>query len=638
MIKYSIKIIYTLWLLISIAAGTLFAQEYPIASIPLELRRGANAIIRFEENSFSQSDLNSATEKITRIITVFNDRGRELAAFTLSQGRFFELRSFSGEIYLESGKVFKKIGKNDLITTAYSNDLANDDFYSYYVPVAPSYPFTIKYSYEVRWRNGLAYYPSFSPIPGFDCAVEKSILKIQVPLNMSVRFKANNLATPPTRELIAKDSVYTFTCTNLSAISYEPMSPPLSLLTPVTLAAPGNFSFDKVTGDMYSWQGVGEFLTKLQEQRSTLPPETVTKLQTMTASAKDNREKTAILYDYLQKNTRYVSIQLGIGGWQPISAEQVDKTGFGDCKALSNYMKAMLAAVGIESDYAIIHTNKKRMFLDFSTPNQANHVVLMVPSEKDSIWLECTSRDLPFNYIHSNMAGHDVLLVKGEQSALHRVKELPDTLHTEINTISIQLQPDANISSSVKNIYTNHKAENVLRFALYKSESEKINDLATSLSVNKAQIGNIKTDYSRTEYPQVTISYDMMAESYATITGNRMFVSLNPFRNQWGRNFSASSRKLPIHIQTTINQTDSIHIALPDGYSIESKPQSSSISSKFGSFSSHIDITDNSLILVQKLSIPKGEYAAESYQEIKEFFQKVDTALSGRVVLRATPQ
>ena len=633
MIKYCIKIIASLYL--SIPFGTLFAQEYPVASIPEDLKSGANVIIRFEENNFSQSDLNNATEKITRIITVLNDKGRDLASFYLSQDRFSELRSFSGEIYLESGKVFKKISKSDLTTSAYSSNLASDDFYSYYTPTAPSYPFTVKYNYEVKWKNGLAYYPSFFPVPGFDCAVEKSVLKIQVPSNMSVRFKANNkLSIPPARELIGKDSLYTFTCTNFNAISYEPMSPSFSMLTPVTFTAPADFSFDKVSGDMRSWQGVGEFLTKLQQQRTTLSPETAIKLQAMTASAKSDREKIAILYDYLQKNTRYVSIQLGIGGWQPISAEQVDKTGFGDCKALVNYMKAMLAAVGIESDYAIIHTDKKRMFSDFSTPTQANHVVLLVPSKNDSLWLECTSHDLPFGYRHSDMADHDVLLVKGAQSALHRVANIPDTLHTETNIISMTLQPDANISSSVKNIYTNHKIESVLRFIIYKPENEKINDLATGLSVNKAQIANIKTDYSKSEQPIAIISYDMTAEKYATITGSRMFVPLNPFRNLWGKNFSSSSRKLPIHIQAAINQTDSISIDLPEGFSIESMPQPSSISSKFGNFSSHIESSDNSLLLIQKLTVPTGEYSAESYQEMKAFFQKVDSALSERVVLR----
>ena len=627
----TIKVIICLCFLF--ANTDLLAEEFPISAISEDLKKDANAVIRYEENSFIQTDLNNATEKITKVITIFNDNGKDMADIVIPQGKFLELKNFSGEIYLASGKLFTKIAKKDLTATAYSSHLASDDSYSYYSPSVPSYPYTIKYTYEVKWKNGLAHYPTFVPVPEFECAVEKSILKLQVPAAMSVRFKKNDLVKPPTRSLMGMDSVIMFTCENFNAIVREPMCPSYSELVPVVFAAPTSFCFDKVSGDMSSWQGVGLFLTELQKGRTTLLPETITKIQQMTASVKDEKEKVKILYEYLQDKTRYVSIQLGIGGWQPISAEQVDKTGFGDCKALVNYMKAMLSAVNIPSEYAIIHTTKKRMFPDFSTPNQANHAVLLVPLKNDSIWLECTSRDLPCGYLHDGMAGHDVLLVSGEQSAICTIPVMPDSLNTEINVISLKLSPDGTATSSVKNIYNNHEMEGLISFVLYKPEKEKINDLAESLSVNKVQISNIKTNYHKAEYPKVTISYDMQAEKYATLTG-RMFVPLNPFRNQWSRNFSSTTRKLPIHIQSTVNQTDSIYLELPAGYSIESSPKPITLKSEFGTFSSSIEISGNHLVVEQKIYIHPGRYAPESYVDLKAFFKEVDTCLAGRVVLK----
>ena len=630
--RYGVRIIICICLLLT--NTVLYANEYLVTTIPEELKKEANAIIRYEESNFVQTDLNNATEKIVKVITVLNGKGNSMADIVIPQSNFTELRSFSGEIILASGKLFKKISKKDLSTSAYSNNLATDSYFSYYSPSVPSYPYTIKYTYEIIWKNGLAYYPSFAPVPGFNCAVEKSVYKLQVPSTMTVRVKGNDLVAPPTRELAGKDSLITFTCENINAIVREPMCPPLSELTPVAFVAPAAFCFDKVCGDISSWQGVGVFMTQLQEQRTILPFETVEKLRQITSSAKDEKEKVKILYEYLQNKTRYVSIQLGIGGWQPISAEQVDRTGFGDCKALTNYMKAMLAAVNIPSEYAIIHTSKKRMFPDFSTLTQANHVVLLVPLKNDSIWLECTSRDLPCGYLHDSMAGHDVLLVSGEQSKICTIPEMPDSLNTETNVISLKLNHDATVTSSIKSIYKNHEVEGAIKFALYKPESERINALAENLSVNKAKISNIKTHYDKSENPEITISYDMQAEKYANLTGNRMFVPLSPFRNKWSRVFSATTRKLPIHIQSAVRQTDSIYIELPEGYSVESNSKSVSLQSEFGTFSSLVEITGNQLIVEQKIYVRSGKYTAELYADLKAFLKEIDTSLSGRIVLK----
>ena len=631
--KYSLKKILTCFCFASVSFA-LHAEEYPVSAISDDLKKEANAVVRYEETFFSQTDLNNATEKVVTVITILNENGKNLADVVISQDKFSELKSFSGEIFLASGKSFKKIKKSDLTTSAYSNDLASDDYYSYYTPSPPSYPYTVKYTYEVRKKNGIAYYPSFIPVPGFDCAVEKSVLSIRVPSSMPVRFKKNDLAALPVRSAIDKDSLYTFSCENVKAVNWEPMCPSLQLLTPVASIAPTSFCFDKVCGDMSSWQGVGLFLTQLQDKRTTLSAETTAKLQQITAPIEDTKGKVKALYDYLQDKTRYVSIQLGIGGWQPIAAEQVDKTGFGDCKALVNYMKALLSAVDIRSEYAIVHTGRKRMMSDFSSPTQANHVILLVPIENDSIWLECTSRDLPYGFTHSNMAGHDVLLVSGEQSKLCTVPDMPDTLNTETNIITLKLNPDATATASIKNIYKNHETESMLRTVLYKPENEKINDLAERLSVNKAQIRNIKTHYDKSEYPEVVISYDMQAEKYANLTGQRMFVALNPLRSQWGRSFSAASRKLPIHVRSAIHRTDTISIELPEGYKIESGPKSVSLQSKFGEFSSSIENTDTHITVVQQLYIPSGTYTAEEYSEMKDFFKKTDTNIMGQIVLR----
>jgi transglutaminase-like putative cysteine protease len=46
------------------------------------------------------------------------------------------------------------------------------------------------------------------------------------------------------------------------------------------------------------------------------------------------RKKAKKIYQYLQNKTRYISVQIGIGGFQPVTAADVDRLGYGDCKGI----------------------------------------------------------------------------------------------------------------------------------------------------------------------------------------------------------------------------------------------------------------------------------------------------------------
>lgn len=71
----------------------------------------------------------------------------------------------------------------------------------------------------------------------------------------------------------------------------------------------------------------------------------------------------------MQNKTRYVLISMGIGGWKPMPASEVSKKGYGDCKALTNYMRTLLTAKeGIPSYYAIIYNDDSVINFDKDFP------------------------------------------------------------------------------------------------------------------------------------------------------------------------------------------------------------------------------------------------------------------------------
>ena len=80
----------------------------------------------------------------------------------------------------------------------------------------------------------------------------------------------------------------------------------------------------------------------MQKGRDILPEETKLKVQELTKGMTDPVAIIGVLYNYLQQNTNYVGIQLGIGGWQTYDETYVTTKKYGDCKALSNFMISLL--------------------------------------------------------------------------------------------------------------------------------------------------------------------------------------------------------------------------------------------------------------------------------------------------------
>ena len=130
----------------------------------------------------------------------------------------------------------------------------------------------------------------------------------------------------------------------------------------------------------------------------------------------NKQEQIKILYHYLQDETRYVNISIKTGGLKPFPAAFVTEKKYGDCKALTNYMKAMLSHIGITSYYSKIFAADAVKNIDKSFPSQQfNHVILCVPFEKDTIWLDCTSKG-PFNYLGTFTQNRDAYIIKKNSS------------------------------------------------------------------------------------------------------------------------------------------------------------------------------------------------------------------------------
>lgn len=577
-----------------------------------------------------------ATEKYKVNITIFNQKGLDVANFICGCSQFRSLQKFSGEIFNAQGKSVRKIKKTELKKTEYSTALSTDDYQYYYECYYPTYPFTIQYEWEIKCNNGLIYFPTFVPQSNFQQLLLEGSYRLEMPVGQTCKYKVVNDLEKQIKitELKGKEGqqIIEANVSNLPVIELEPLSLPISKLLPLVYFSPTDFTIDGTKGNMETWKDYGVWQYNLLDGRDQLTEPFKQKLHELTASCKTDKEKVKIIYDYLAANTRYVSIQLGIGGWQPIPASEICKSGFGDCKGLSNYVKAMLKELGIPSTYTVISTINEKLLKDYASLGQMNHVILQVPLPNDTIWLECTNAQLPFGYVHQDIAGHDALLIQPDGGKVCQLPTYADSLNTQNIKAYIEINPEGSAQISVTDTRRLFQYESL--FGIKNIELNKQKDLLRKdINLNQADIQNIIIKENKSSHPDISIGYDIRTNQYGHKTGSRLFIPTNVFREMTEMP-ATTKRKHPICIEYGYNDTDSIHIKIPEGYEIEGVPESMNESNKFGTFSSKIEIQDKGIAVVNHLYMRKGVYKPEDFQDFVNFRKLISEQYNGSIILK----
>lgn len=597
------------------------------------------SIIENSETEVEFNSLNDVVCKEKRIITVVNEKGKNAANFYSAYNeKISSLRKFTGTVTDNHGNVIHKIKKNDLSSTEYSNELASDVYRTYYEYIPTQYPFTITYEWEEKYTDGVISLPTFFPQQEYNQEVKQATYRLIASKDMAYRYKQQNCNAEITEKTTEDGKLCLEARMNaLSPIIHEPYGLQSIELFPHIHFTPVKFNFEKTTGEMKDWTTYGQWLYGLLEGRDILPATLIQELKTRTAHCTNDYEKVKVVYDYLAATTRYVSIQLGIGGLQPAPATQVHSTGFGDCKGLSNYTRAMLASLGIPSNYTVISTERKDFLPDFASNNQANHVILQVPLPNDTLWLECTNPTLPMGFIHSDIAGHNALLITPEGGILCRLPTYADSLNAQINRAQITLTPQG--GAQIKAFQRNHYFQYESISQLCKLPTDKQKDyLRSTLSLVQSEISNIQYQEQKTAHPYIDITYDVQTDKYGTHTGKRMFIPLNIFRKGFTTPASTNLRTQDVAINYGYLDTDSIEIQLPDEYEIESIPLPTQQTSLFGSFHASVTQKDKTLVIVHRLYVKSGRYNKEEYANYLEFRKKVAQQYNAKIILKRKEQ
>ena len=609
--------------------------EYAISKIPPALLKNANVVKRSEEERFELKNPAEAYYTYKYVLTILNENGDKYAGFYVPYDKYSEIRNIEGMLYDASGKEIKKLKNKDIHDQSAVDDgsLMEDNrikFHNFYCKV---YPYTIEYMVEIKF-NETMFYPTWFPRENEFISVQESSFVFVCADNYDFRYKASHYEGEPIVQHEKEKKIYTWTVKDLPAIKDQPFSPYFNELTTCILFGPTEFEIQGYKGNMKSWQDFGKFTYALKVGRDELPPEVKQSVHQLIDGVTDPNEKIRNLYEYLQKNTRYISVQLGIGGWQPYDAKYVATKGYGDCKALSNYMYSLLKEAGIRSIYTLIIAGRHEKEIETDFPSaQFTHVILCVPLAKDTVWLECTSQTLPAGYLSGFTADRYALLIDENGGTLVRTPKYGIKENLQIRRIKAMVDEDGTLQTKVYSRYCGMQQDE-LHGMIHALSKDKVKEyLHEELDFATYEVNQFDYKENKSSLPEIDESLDITVSNYASITGKRFFVTPDIMTRSSLRLKLDEERKYDLDFRFEYNDIDSVEIDIPSGYELEAIPQDITVTSKFGKYSSFVKLKDNRIYYYRNMEHYSGRFPATDYPELVKFYDAAYKADRAKVVL-----
>jgi transglutaminase-like putative cysteine protease len=520
------------------------------------------------------------------------------------------------------GNTVRKFKKKDLTTR---NDLSYQAFYQDNLITEfdlywNQYPYQVEYSYTITEEEYL-YVAWWTPLLYSNLPTRESSLEINAPSDYTIHIsQSGDFAYNESKTEDRK--IYYWESTTVKKTKDEIYSPPIRELIPMVSVVPSKFKYG-VNGSLDSWSSFGSWLNDLNEGTDQLPLSEKIIIKKLVDGIDDKREVIKKIYYYLQDHTKYINVAIDVGGLKSYSASYVCQNKYGDCKALTTYMKSMLKSVGIESHYTVINAGKNEAKIKRNFPSQKfNHVILAIPLENDTIWLENTSNALPYNYLGTFTQNRYALAVNEEKS------ELVQTPKLQLSDVLVQRDyvftvDERNVwLGDIKLTLRGSPFENFRYSISNESESDQEMEIINLVDIDGFDLDNWNAlDYHR---DSSTVKIHVRGDCPSPIREIGNWEVINPLKISVPDFEEPNNRHLDVRINYPINKSDKIVYKIKNLDDKEVKiPEGIIIKTIYGQYSTEYLRENNLIVCHEKLTIPDNDISVDKYPEFYSFIQSI---------------
>ncbi|MDB4334830.1 DUF3857 domain-containing protein [bacterium] len=608
--------------------------KYNTLLIPDSLKKNAYAIIRNQEITVELLSKTRSRTTIKKAITVLNDHGKKKAWEYFSYGENKKIVEAKAQKYNSLGIQVEKYTKKDW------KDYSYDSYGTSYTktrviqlsPIDNKYPYTIEYNiiYE---RNNTYSIDNWLPVWEYNLSIEQSLFTLIFPPDFKIKYKEYNFGNARITKLKG-DGKIDWQIENWLAIKNQPFSPHKKEFMPYVNIDANEFEYDGYEGKCNTWQEFGEFFSKINKGRDELSEKSKNEIDQIIAKCSSNKEKVEKLYKYMQSHTRYINISIGIGGIQTHPATSVAENGYGECKALSNYMLSILQYAGIKSHWTLVYAGGFQYQFDQEyVGHQFNHAMLCVPMQQDTIWLECTSQTIPCGFLGDFTDNRPVLLITENGGELAHTPKY-DKYKSQLNrVVSVKVTETGNCTATLNSTFTGLEYNNKRRL-INEDKEEQLKLLYKDIEIPNFKIDNFNLSHEESQLPKLIEEINLTLPNYASKSGSRLFLPVN-IASKWDYiPKSVIKRTLDIHFKAEYINTDSVIYNIPENLMIEVIPEPFSLETKYGVYKTETEKIDNKIIYKRFLEINSGVYPSDEYDDFIKFFKSIKKNDNAMAILK----
>jgi hypothetical protein len=352
-------------------------------------------------------------------------------------------------------------------------------------------------------------------------------------------------------------------------------------------------------------------------------------LNPLLKDTKNELEKAKIVFDLVKKTVKYNGIE---EKFIKDSHKKTFENGNGSIADINLLLIAMLKHAKLKVEPIILSTvDNGRTYFLAPVSEAYNYVISQLTIDGINYLLDASSAKRTFGKLPSLCYNGLAMIV--DPMNPRPILLAPDSvLEKKSTTIIAALKIKGKIEGTIKTVVGDFEAENTRHLIADNGIANFIEKQKKAIG-NDVEISHVKLDsLNQFNYP-LEVKYDFAIEP-----PNENIIYLTPLLGEAckANPFSSTVRFYPIEFESAQSETISFSMFIPEGYSLEEKPESVRVNlNENDGFFEYLVQADATMIQIRnRVKINKAKFAPEEYDLLRAFYTNIIKKQTEQIVFK----